>query len=344
MIQLDGATGEGGGQILRTSLSLSMVTGQPFRMENIRAGRQKPGLLRQHLTAVLAAAEVCRAQVEGAVLGAKSLSFTPGGVRSGEYKFAVGTAGSATLVFQTVLPALMLASGRSVVNIDGGTHNLAAPPFDFLEKTFLPCVRRLGPQVAIRLNRYGFYPAGGGSITAEIEPVQKLAGLEMRHAGEHPRVTGRAVIANLPRHIAARELGVVAERFGLERDALQIVDTKNSAGPGNVVMVECHNSDAVHIFSGFGRLGVSAEAVADEAIQQAQTFIGSRVVADEHLADQILLPLALGGGGSFSTSKLSNHSLTNMMVIRAFLDTQFEIARSTEDESCEVRVAARGSR
>jgi len=339
MIQLDGSAGEGGGQIMRTSLSLSMVTGQPFRMENIRAGRQKPGLLRQHLTAVLAAAEICGAQVEGAVLGAKSLSFTPAAVRSGEYKFAVGTAGSATLVFQTLLPALMLASGRSVVTIDGGTHNLAAPPFDFLEKTFLPFVRRMGPQIAIRLNRYGFYPAGGGSITAEIEPVQSLRALELKHAGENPRVTGRAVLANLPRHIAARELEKVAERFSLQKDRLEIVDTKNSAGPGNVLMVECHNANAVHVFSAFGRLGVSAEQVAEEAIQQAQVFLGSRVAVDEHLADQILLPMALGPGGSFSASQLSDHSRTNMMVIKAFLNTQFGVVPSADDESCEVRVS-----
>jgi RNA 3'-terminal phosphate cyclase (ATP) len=339
MIQLDGATGEGGGQILRTSLSLSMVTGQPFRMENIRAGRQKPGLLRQHLTAVLAAAEVCGAVVEGGVIGSKTLSFTPGAVRSGEYKFAVGTAGSATLVFQTLLPALMLASGRSVVTIEGGTHNLAAPPFDFLERTFLPFVRRMGPQIAIRLNRYGFYPAGGGSIIAEIEPVQTLAVLEMKHLGESPRITGRAVLANLPRYIAARELAIVAERFGLEKDALEIVDTKNSAGPGNVVMVECHTSDAVHVFTGFGRLGVSAEQVAEDAVRQAQIFMGNRVAADEHLADQILLPLALGEGGSFSTTKLSNHALTNMMVIKAFFNTEFKTAPSTDDQSCEVRVS-----
>jgi RNA 3'-terminal phosphate cyclase (ATP) len=339
MLQLDGAIGEGGGQILRTSLSLSMVTGQPFRMENIRAGRQKPGLLRQHLTAVLAAAEVCGAVVEGGELGAKALSFTPGAVRSGEYKFAVGTAGSATLVFQTLLPALMLASGRSVVAIEGGTHNLAAPPFDFLERTFLPFVRRMGPQIAMRLNRYGFYPAGGGSIIAEIEPVQKLGALEMKHLGESPRITGRAVLANLPRHIAARELTIVAERFGLEKDVLEIVNTKNSAGPGNVVMVECHNSDAVHVFTGFGRLGVSAEQVAEDAVRQTQIFMGNKVAADEHLADQILLPLALGEGGSFSTTKLSNHALTNMMVIKAFLNTEFKTAPLTDDQSCSVHVS-----
>ncbi|MGA2810225.1 MAG: RNA 3'-terminal phosphate cyclase [Candidatus Acidiferrum sp.] len=337
-IELDGAAGEGGGQILRTSLSLSMVTGRPFRVENIRAGRRKPGLLRQHLTAVLAAAEISGAHVEGAVLGSKSLSFAPGAVRSGEYKFAVGTAGSATLVFQTLLPALMLASGPSVLTIDGGTHNLAAPPFDFLEKTFLSFVRRMGPRISVRLNRYGFYPAGGGSITAEIEPVEKLAALEIMHSGENPRVTGRAVLANLPGHIAARELGAVARRFGLEKSSLEILHTKNSAGPGNVVMVECQSADAIHVFTAFGRLGVSAEQVAEEAIEQAQVFIGGRVAADEHLADQILLPMALGEGGSFSTTNLTSHSVTNMGVIQKFLQARFEIEKS-HGQSYAVRVS-----
>jgi RNA 3'-terminal phosphate cyclase (ATP) len=317
-----------------------MVTGQPFRVENIRAGRKKPGLLRQHLTAVLAAAEISGARVEGAVLGSKSLSFTPAAVRAGEYKFAVGTAGSATLVFQTLLPALMLASAPSVLTIDGGTHNLAAPPFDFLEKTFLPPVLRMGPQITIRLNRYGFYPAGGGSITAEIQPVQKLRALEMSSRGESPRITARAVLANLPRHIAARELAVVTQRFALDNSAIEVVETKNSTGPGNVLMLECHDSEVTHVFTGFGRLGVSAEQVAEEAIQQAQVFIGGRVAADEHLADQLLLPLALGGG-SFSTTKLSNHSCTNMMVIKAFLNTGFELEEQMDDQTCEVSVSTR---
>lgn len=341
MIQLDGATGEGGGQILRTALSLSMITGQAFRIANIRAGRAKPGLLRQHLTAVSAAAEVCGAAVDGAALSSKALSFTPGAVRAGEYKFAVGTAGSATLVLQTLLPALMLASGSSVLTVDGGTHNLAAPPFDFLEKTFLPYVRRMGPQIKLRLNRYGFYPAGGGSITAEIAPVEKLGALQMGHCGESPRITARAILANLPRHIAARELALVGQRFALQPDALEIVETKNSVGPGNVVMVECQTNDATHIFTAFGRIGVAAEQVAEEAIQQAQVFLGGRVAADDHLADQLLLPLALGGGGSFSTTKLSDHSLTNMMVIRAFLDVRFDVEASCGDETCTVIVFPR---
>lgn len=206
MIRIDGSFGEGGGQILRTSLSLSLVTGKPFRIDRIRAGRSKPGLLRQHLTSVRAAAEVGEATVEGDVLGSTAVTFSPGKVRGGDYKFVVGTAGSGTLVFQTVLPALMVAAGPSKLIIEGGTHNIAAPPFDFLERTFVPILARMGPRVRLKLERYGFYPAGGGRFSAEIDPCASLQPLEI---GERGEVTSRritALVANLPGTIGVREI------------------------------------------------------------------------------------------------------------------------------------------
>ena len=168
MIRIDGAKGEGGGQMLRTSLALSLLTSQPFQMENVRAGQERPGLLRQHLAAVLAAVEIGDAEVEGAQLGSQALSFAPKTIKNGNYRFVIGTAGSGTLVLQTVLPALMLASGPSTVTIEGGTHNQSAPPFDFLDRTFLPFIRRMGPEVKLSLDRYGFYPAGGGCFLSLI--------------------------------------------------------------------------------------------------------------------------------------------------------------------------------
>src|SRR5215470_13994646 len=167
-IRIDGSFGEGGGQILRSSLSLSLVTGKPFRIENIRANREKPGLLRQHLTAVPAAAEVGAAEVEGASLGSKALSFVPGKVRAGEFRFAIGTAGSGTLGHQTILPALITAVGPSRIDIEGGTHNPAAPPFDFLERSFIPLIERMGPKVKFELQRFVFYPGGGGRMVLEV--------------------------------------------------------------------------------------------------------------------------------------------------------------------------------
>jgi RNA 3'-terminal phosphate cyclase (ATP) len=204
MITIDGSFGEGGGQILRTSLALSLVTGHAFRIQNIRAGRAKPGLLRQHLTAVQAAVEVGDAAVDGATLGSKELVFKPGKVRAGDYRFAVGTAGSATLVLQTILPALIIGKEPSRLTLEGGTHNPHAPPFDFLDRAFLPLLNRTGPQVSMKLERIGFYPAGGGRFTVEIIPTDKLKGLDLRERGESKGRSARAIFSNLSAGVANR--------------------------------------------------------------------------------------------------------------------------------------------
>lgn len=201
---IDGSQGEGGGQVLRTSLALSMVTGRPFRIEGIRAGRANPGLLRQHLTGVRAAAEISGAKVQGAELGSKQLTFEPGEVRAGDYQFSIGTAGSTTLVLQTILPALLAAKGRSTMVLEGGTHNPAAPPFDFLQRVFLPLVNRMGPRVSVELERHGFFPAGGGCFRVVVDPVEKLQPLELLTRGEIRRRTCRVLLSNLPRTIAKR--------------------------------------------------------------------------------------------------------------------------------------------
>ena len=215
-ITIDGSEGEGGGQVLRTALALSLVTGRPFRIERIRAGRKKPGLLRQHLTAVQAAVEVSGAHVSGAELGSRSLSFEPAHVRGGDYRLAVGTAGSATLVLQAVLPALLAAHEPSRLTLEGGTHNPYAPPFDFLAKTFLPILRQMGAVVDVALETYGFYPAGGGRFTAAIEPCPRLGRLALLERGQ-TQVHARALVALLGENIAKRELSVVRERLGIER-------------------------------------------------------------------------------------------------------------------------------
>jgi RNA 3'-terminal phosphate cyclase (ATP) len=323
MIRIDGSMGEGGGQMLRTALSLSLVTGQPFVIEKIRAQRDKPGLLRQHLTAVLAASEISGARVDGATLGSKTLTFAPGKNRPGKYHFAVGTAGSATLVFQTILPALMTASGPSRLVIEGGTHNTQAPPYDFLAKTFLPLLQRLGPRIDVKLERYGFYPAGGGRFTAEIEPCLKLASAQFMDRGEitHRRVV--AVVANLARHIAQREVDAVGHSLGWNSECYEVFETRDSPGPGNVVLIEIGSDSITEVFSGFGRLGASAEKVAAEAAEAARSYLASAAFAGEHLADQLLLPLALAGGGSFTATELSLHSRTNMEVISLFLPVTF---------------------
>jgi RNA 3'-terminal phosphate cyclase (ATP) len=305
--------------LLRTALSLSLATGQAFRIENIRAKREKPGLLRQHLTAVQAAAEIGNAKTEGATLNSMALTFSPGKIRAGEYHFAVGTAGSGTLVFQTILPALMTASGPSRLVIEGGTHNLQAPPFDFLAKTFLPLLGKMGPNVKVKLERYGFYPAGGGRFTAEIEPCEKLSSIELKERGEITRRHAVAIVANLARRIAEREIETMKRFLGWEPECFEIVSSKDSAGPGNVAMIEIGCTAVAEVFTGFGRIGASAEHVASEAAGQAKAYLASGAVADEHLTDQLLLPIALAGHGSFTGMEISLHAQTNMDVIAMFL-------------------------
>ena len=337
MVRIDGSAGEGGGQMLRSALSLSLATGKAFRMENIRAKREKSGLLRQHLTAVHAASEVGSAQVEGATLGSKTLTFIPGSVRSGSYHFAVGTAGSSTLVFQTILPALMTASGRSEVTIEGGTHNMQAPPLDFLQKVFLPVVNRLGPQIEIRLEKYGFYPAGGGCFTATVEPCERLSSFELLERGEIEHRSAVAIVANLARSIAQREIDTVAKLLNWDAECTQIVETKNSVGPGNIVLIELSSSNFTEVFCGFGRIGASAESVASEAVDAARSYLVSEAAAGEHLTDQLLLPFALAGGGSFSAVTLNMHAKTNMEIIRKFLPIRFEVVEQEKRVCVSIR-------
>jgi RNA 3'-terminal phosphate cyclase (ATP) len=330
MITIDGSIGEGGGQILRTALGLSMVTGQPFRIENIRAGREKPGLLRQHLTAVNAATAISSANVEGNAISSRELSFSPGTVKAGEYTFSIGSAGSTTLVLQTILPALLTADTSSTITLEGGTHNPFAPPIDFLEKAFLPLVARMGPRVSVNLERAGFYPAGGGRVVVHIEPAPKLLPLHIPECGEIQRRTAKAIVAALPGEIAKRELAKVEHMLNWTGEQLQIRQLPNEQGPGNLLMLEIESEHITEVFTGFGMRGVSAEAVAEQAVQQARRYLAANVPVGECLADQLLVPVALAGSGSFHTLAPSRHTNTNVEVIARFLPVrmgQREVAR-----------------
>jgi RNA 3'-terminal phosphate cyclase (ATP) len=336
LIVIDGSFGEGGGQILRTSLSLSMVTGRQFRIDNIRAGRDKPGLLRQHLTAVRAAAEVCGAAVEGDAIGSRSLRFSPGPIRSGEYAFSIGTAGSTTLVLQTVLPALLRAPGASRVVIEGGTHNPHAPTVDFLTRAFLPLLRKMGASVELTLDRHGFYPAGGGRITARIGPAPVLRPLELSARGEIVSREAVATIAALSGEIAKRELRVVAEMLGWGAETVRISQLEPGRGPGNVVSITLASEHVTEVFTSFGVRGLSAEAVARGAVGQVRDYLRSGAPVWEHLADQLVLPLALAGGGRFVTGPLSAHARTNIAVTEKFLDIRTRVLDSSGGNQCVV--------
>jgi RNA 3'-terminal phosphate cyclase (ATP) len=329
-VTIDGSEGEGGGQLLRTALSLSLVTGIPFRIDRIRAGRRKPGLLRQHLTAVQAAAQVGHARVSGAELGSQTLTFEPSEIQPGEYEFAVGTAGSATLVFQTVLPALLCGRSPSRITIEGGTHNPFAPPYDFLAQTFLPVLKRMGATVDANIERFGFYPAGGGRMTFGIVPCAALQPCTLLHRGA-TRVHARGLVASLPESIAKREMSIVRERLGLERHLCRVENVDSSVGPGNVLFIVAEGESLTEIVTGFGIKGVSAEKVAADACDEAERYLKSDVPVGSHLADQLLIPMALAGGGSFRTLSPSGHTQTNASVIRRFLDVPIAIDAEAED-------------
>jgi len=316
---IDGAMGEGGGQVLRTALALSMVTGEPFRIERIRQRRAKPGLLRQHLTAVLAAEKISAARTAGAALGSTELAFMPGSVTPGEHGFAIGTAGSTTLVIQTVLPALLTAAAPSRLTLEGGTHNPAAPPWDFLVESFLPLLERMGPRFDPRLERPGFAPAGGGRLTLHVTPAPRLSRLDLT-AGPEIAAEGLVLLANLPRHIAERERDTLLARIGWAPEQVRIRHPLEALGPGNAVILLSKAAGLTSVFTSFGKAGVPAEAVAEAAVGEYRAFRAAGVAVEPHLADQLILPLALAGGGSFTTLPLSGHAATQLELVPRFLD------------------------
>ncbi|HEV2861999.1 MAG TPA: RNA 3'-terminal phosphate cyclase [Pyrinomonadaceae bacterium] len=331
MISIDGSYGEGGGQIIRTSLALSLITGKAFRAFNVRARRTKPGLQRQHLTAVTSAAAVGGAKVEGASVGAKEFTFVPGEVSPGEYRFSVGTAGSTMLVLQAVLPPLMIASAPSLLLFEGGTHNVHAPPFEFIQRTFLPLVGRMGPTVTVELQRYGFYPPGGGRFNVYVEPARELRRLDLVERGAVLARRARALCVNLPASIGERELAVVSEQLGWVPDQLDLETSDNAVSPGNVLTVEVESEHLTEVFTGMGQRGVRAEQVAAGVVHEVKRYMEVGAPVGEHLADQLLIPMALAGGGSYTTGPLTLHTTTNVEVIKKFLPVEIKTTHLAED-------------
>lgn len=332
-IEIDGARGEGGGQMLRSALTLSMISGTPFRIAGIRARRARPGLLRQHLTAVHAATEICSASVQGAEPGSLKLDFAPGSVRGGKYRYAIGTAGSCTLVLQTLLPALWFADAPSTLSVSGGTHNPAAPSADFLLRAWLPLMHRMGVRSEIGLMRHGFYPAGGGEMRASVQPVNALQALDLCERGDHLGTTATAVLAGLPANIAQRELQHIEKQLADCTLETRVLDA--AQGPGNVLLVEMRHRQLNEIFAAFGEKGLPAEAVADRAGKQARRYREGGAAVGEHLADQLLLPLALAGAGRFTTAFASSHFRSNCEVIERFLPVRFVL----EQDAAGLRVS-----
>lgn len=323
MIEIDGSIGEGGGQIVRSALALSIITGKPFQIHHVRANRQKPGLLNQHLTAVNAAKKISSAQTSGVQLGSSAFTFTPGALIPGDYWFDIGTAGSTMLVFQTILPPLMLAAEPSSISLEGGTHNPMAPPFEFIKHTFLPLLKRMGVTVRAGLSTYGFYPQGGGCLTFKIEPAKKLAPLHLQDKGKVKAVNAQALVVKLPPDIGNRELRLLEKEL-VQLNNKQVIAVSEGRSPGNVVTVEVETDALTETITSIGERGIRAEEVAHRAAKEANQYLASAAAVGEHLADQLLIPMALAGEGSFKTSVLSAHTVTNISIIQKFLDIKIE--------------------
>lgn len=334
MIEIDGSQGEGGGQVLRTSLALSVVTGKPFRLFSIRAGRKSPGLKKQHLACVQAAKQISNADVSGDNLDSTELRFTPQGIYPGQYRFTVGSAGSAALVYQTILPPLLHADAPSFVMIEGGTHAAWAPPFDFLQHSFIPMLERMGASVSLTAERLGFYPAGGGLLHARIHPWVERHPFKLMELMSSS-LSATAYISNLPRHVAERALRKVKQAFVLDDDLLNVADVK-TPGPGNALCIYSHSNQVTEVVTAFGKRGKKSEDVAKEAIKEMLRYLDAGAPVGEYLADQVLVPMALGAGGRFRTVEPSGHTRTNIETIRRFLDVA--ITCEEVDDAWEVAV------
>lgn len=321
LIQLDGT--DGGGQMLRTALSLAMVTGQPFRMTNIRGKRSKPGLMRQHLTCVKAACEISDGTADGAEIGSTELVFRAGKIRGGNYHFAIGTAGSTGLLFQTLLPALLHAEGPSTLRLEGGTHNPLAPPFEFIDQVFLPILRKTGIHATVSLKQTGFAPVGGGIMEAEIQPCGTLTAFHLHEPGEIKSLSLRVPTRNLPIQIAGRILDSALAQYPCDDATVEI----REPGPGRGVccLYQAVFENTCELTSAFGETNVTAERVGKRAAKALHDFVGSGTAVGRCLADQLLLPMALAGGGSFTTMVPDDHVPTNISVIEKFLTARFTI-------------------
>lgn len=339
MIEIDGAIGEGGGQVLRTALSLSIITRKPFLINNIRARRSKSGLMAQHLKAVDAAAAISRATVEGAAIGSSKLVFEPGEIRTERYKFEIGTAGSTSLVLQTILMPLSMASSASTVTILGGTHVPWSPSYHYLDLNWRPVMQSAGYDFQLSLDQCGFFPEGGGRITATIRPFQRIKPLQIESRGELTRISGISAVANLDISIAERQKRQALGRLSRRFPALLIkIIQLPSFNKGTFLLLaaeftsdnEGYPSSAC--FCSLGERGKPAERVADEAVNAFEAYLLSGGAIDQYLADQLLLPLSVADGTSiFSTAKITQHILTNAEVIRHFLPIEIDISGSLNE-------------
>jgi RNA 3'-terminal phosphate cyclase (ATP) len=320
-IELDGGQGEGGGQIVRTALSLAAATGQAFEVKRIRAGRLRPGLRPQHLAAVRAAAMACGARVSGAFDGSPDLRFEPGAVAGGDFRFEIGTAGATTLVLQTVLPPLATATVASRVAVTGGTHVPASPSFHYLANHWAAVVGRLGLEVRLTLERAGFYPPGGGAVQAEVQPWPRPGpALVLEHRGALVEIRGTAGAPRTRGDIARRLAESARERLWEARrlESSWQEAAVPAASPGSFLLLEAVFEQGRAAFGLLGQKGLRAEVLGDRVARTLLKFLDGEGAVDAHLADQLAVPMALGGGGRVATSEVTRHLETVADVLLRF--------------------------
>ncbi len=328
MKTINGAFGEGGGQIFRTTLTLAICLGINVRIINIRAGRKKPGLLRQHLTCLRAAQAICSADVIGDELGSQEVIFKPRKVVSGDYEFAIGSAGSTSLVLQTIMLPLLLQGKISTVVIAGGTHNHKAPSFEFLKSSFIPILKKMGYQIKAELLKYGFHPAGGGAIKVTLMPHHGLVALKLLECGAQISKKAVAIASQIPQQVLVRELRQLQQHDWLAEETHQ--QMVESVGPGNLLSLTLVMDNITLVFDELGARGVRAERVASLAEQQMQRFLTSQASVCEYLADQLLLPM-LFAGGSIKVGLPSLHTTTNIKIIQQLLDVDIELNQLSKE-------------
>ena len=325
VLEIDGSLGEGGGQVLRTALALSLLTQTAVRLSNVRARRPKPGLMAQHLKAVEAAAAVGDAHVEGAARGSTVLEFAPRRLSCGEFRFDIGTAGSTSLVLQTVLLPLARAGGVSHLTITGGTHVPWSPCFDYLQLQWLPYLRQIGVRAEAYIELAGFYPRGGGCIHATIHPSAAWRPLELTGRGAPKAIHGLSAVANLHTGIAERQCRQALTRLRGEQVSIEVVNLRGRS-PGTMLLLLAEFERSQACYFALGARGKPAERVADEALDALEQFLATDGAIDQYLADQLILPLALATGVSqLHTSCVTQHLITNCDVVRRFLPVEIHI-------------------
>jgi len=327
MIRIDGSTGEGGGQILRTALTLSMMTSEDFIIENIRSGRENAGIRHQHLQAVEASLKICNGQAKGAGIGSGTLEFSPGKVKEGHFEFAIGTAGATTLVFQTIFLPLNVADGKSMIIIEGGTHVPYSPSFHYISTHWIFFLDKVGLNLEIKLDKAGYYPRGGGKIIGIINPTEKISGIDLLERGRLNQIRGISAVSNLPRKIAERQRNRVIKRLGCQYPLNDIrIANVPSDFKGTFLMLIAEFEFSQACFVGLGAPGKPSESVADEAIDPLVDLLLTDGVVDPFMGDQLLLPLAFAKSpSSFRTSQVTQHLLTNSAIIKEFLDIDIVI-------------------